>query len=31
LIAKNLGDRQKMLREIEQLGKTLKAATRLTS
>jgi len=31
LIAKNLGDRQKMLLEIEQFGKTLKAAARLTS
>lgn len=31
LIAKNLGDRQRMLRELDQFGKTLKAATRLTS
>ncbi|MFQ6129290.1 MAG: tryptophan synthase subunit alpha [Candidatus Hadarchaeaceae archaeon] len=29
LIAKNLGNRQKMLRELDQLGKTLKAATRV--
>lgn len=31
LIAKNLGDRQRMLRELDQFGKTLKAAARLTS
>lgn len=30
LIAKNLKNRQKMLRELDQFGKTLKAATRLT-